>query len=76
MGENDPEEPAVTTRPDIDVEPDAATDELRARARRIRVRAQELVDALGAEHPLVREALERADALDRRAEAPGQIHLR
>lgn len=37
----------------------------RARAARIRQRSLELIEALGADHPLVTEALARADALDR-----------
>ncbi|MFN3217029.1 MAG: hypothetical protein ACE367_11085 [Acidimicrobiales bacterium] len=36
----------------------------RARAARIRERSLELIEALGADHPLVVEALARADALD------------
>jgi hypothetical protein len=36
----------------------------RARAARIRERSLELIEALGADHPLVAEALARADALD------------
>ena len=35
-----------------------------ARAARIRQRSLELIEALGADHPLVAEALARADALD------------
>jgi len=50
--------------------------ERRARAGRIRQRALELIDALGADHPLVSEALARADALDAEADAPGEIRLR
>ena len=44
-----------------------ATEDLadrRARAARIRRRSLELIEALGADHPLVAEALARADALD------------
>lgn len=47
----------------------------RARAARIRERSRELIEALGADHPLVAEALARADALDavtaERTEASG-----
>jgi hypothetical protein len=36
----------------------------RVRAARIRQRSMELIEALGADHPLVTEALARADALE------------
>ncbi len=50
-------------------------DDLRAIAARIRDRSVELVDELGADHPLVKRALARAEALEREADKPGEIHL-
>ncbi len=64
------------TDTDAEVTERSDADELRARARRIRDRAQELIDELGAGHPLVAQAIDRAEALEREAAAPGQIHLR
>ena len=73
---DEPETESVTTRPDIEIVPDAEPDERLVRARRIRERSQELIDTLGIDHPLVTAALEKADALERQATSPDEIHLR
>ena len=56
------EHTAISGDPAAEAHDDAAG--RRARAARIRRRSGELVDALGADHPLVAEALARADALE------------
>ncbi len=48
----------------------------RTRAARIRSRSLELIDALGPDHPLVAEALARADALDGGVTSPATLDLR
>ncbi|MGI9621877.1 MAG: hypothetical protein ACR2PK_03490 [Acidimicrobiales bacterium] len=70
------EESTIETRPQAEVEARDDENELLARALRIRERADELIAALGPDHPLVDQALQRADALEREARQPGQIHLR
>ena len=67
---------ALDVRPQAEVVLTGEAVELLARAARIRERSQELVEALGADHPLVAEALERAAALEHRARKPGEIRLR
>ena len=76
MRENDP---APAFGDDAgDVAEDVA--DRRARAARIRQRSRELIEALGADHPLVAEALARADELDADpgdaagTDAPGATH--
>ena len=78
MDEADPidDESTVDTRPEIQIEREPGNQELLARAARIRARSQELVDTLGADHPLVAQALRRAEALERRAIHPDSIDLR
>ena len=66
----------LNTRPEAETIPRPDADTLAARAARIRARSQELIDELGADHPLVAQALQRAEALEREARAPGDIHLR
>lgn len=63
MGDHDPSTTfgaAGDRRTDVD----EAVGDRRARAARIRQRSMELIEALGADHPLVAEALARADALE------------
>ena len=76
MTSNEPNEGALDMPSDAIAVPRADADELLARAARIRERSQELIEALGADHPLVAEALVRAEALEREAARPGEIHLR
>ena len=77
MDEADPidDEGTVDTRPDIEIER-SHNEELLARAARIRERSQELIDTLGADHPLVSQALRRAEALEHQALHPDRIDLR
>lgn len=72
----DPDSAGLETPPDIEVVDESTEDDRRVRARRIRERSEELVEALGPDHPLVRAALEKADALDWEAEHPGEIRMR
>lgn len=65
----------LDVRPQAEVVPTGEAVELLARAARIRERSQELVVALGADHPMVAEALERAAALEHQARKPGEIRL-
>lgn len=62
-----PEDRAAEAQPagDGDADVTETLADRQARAARIRERSVELVEALGADHPLVAEALARADALDR-----------
>ena len=78
MDEADPidDEGTVDTRPDIEIEHSTGNQELLARAARIRERSQELIDTLGADHPLVNQALRRAEALEHQALHPDRIDLR
>ena len=78
MDEADPidDEGTVDTRPDIEIEPGTGNQELLARAARIRERSRELIDTLGADHPLVDQALRRAEALERQAIHPDRVDLR
>ena len=73
---DDTGESSVETRREAEVVPRDDQNELLARAERIRIRADELISELGPDHPLVYQALQRADALEREARQPGQIHLR
>ena len=70
------DEGTVDTRPQIEIDERSDKDELLARAARIRERSQELIDTLGEEHPLVAQAVQRAEALERRAIHPDRIDLR
>lgn len=72
----EPSESPVGTQPDIEVVPAHKVDDRRVRAQRIRERSEELVRELGADHPLVAAALQKAAALEREADHPGHIHLR
>jgi hypothetical protein len=73
----EPTEPGhVTMRPEAETMPRDDANDLLARAMRIRERSKELIAELGADHPLVAQALQRADALEREAAHPGEIHLR
>jgi hypothetical protein len=74
--DHDPDSASLETQPDIEVVDGSAEDDRSVRASRIRERSEELVEALGADHPLVRAALEKADALDWEAEHPGEIRMR
>ncbi|MEM7288619.1 MAG: hypothetical protein AAF480_19915 [Actinomycetota bacterium] len=78
MDEADPidDEGTVDTRPEIEIEHQPGNKELLARAARIRERSRELIETLGEEHPLVAQALRRAEALERRAIHPDRIDLR
>lgn len=78
MDEADPidDEGTVDTRPDIDIEHGSGHQELLARAARIRERSQELINTLGEDHPLVDQALRRAEALEHQAMHPDRIDLR
>ncbi len=73
---DDSEQGNLGTRPEAEPVARENADSLRARAARIRERSVELIDALGADHPLVSEALENARRLEREADAPSQINLR
>ena len=66
----------VNTLPEAETIPRPDADTLAARAARIRARSQELIDEPGVDHPLVAQAIERAEALERESSAPGEIHLR
>lgn len=50
--------------------------ELRARAARIRERSKLLIDELGADHPLVARALDKARHLEFEADTATEINLR
>ena len=63
-------------RPDAEVVARHDAEELRRRAARIRDRSTELATELGADHPLVLRALEKAEYLDHEASKPGEIRLR
>ncbi len=78
MDEAEPidDEGTVDTRPEIEILQGEGNQELLARAARIRARSQELIDTLGPEHPLVAQALRRAEALERKAIRPDAIDLR
>ncbi len=64
------------TRERAEVVERSDSDELRARAARIRERSVELIAELGPDHPLVAQALEKADRLELEASRPAQIDLR
>ena len=66
----------MDTRPEAETTERSDADELRARAARIRERSEELVAALGPDHPLVAQALARAESLEREAANPRHIDLR
>lgn len=72
---DDAEGSDVSTREAAEAHPREDADDLRARARRIRTRSRELIDELGADHPLVAQALRRAEALELEADRPGHIDL-
>ena len=79
MNQGDPtddDDGAVETRPEIQVEHAQGNQELLARAARIRDRSRELIETLGPDHPLVAQALRRAEALERKAIHPNAIDLR
>ena len=61
---------------EAEASPRSDASELLARAARIRERSTELIETLGPDHPLVREALERAAYLEAEAGRPGHIRLR
>lgn len=67
---------SVGTREQAEVVERSDADELRARAARIRERSAELIAELGAGHPLVAQALEKAELLELEASRPAEIHLR
>jgi hypothetical protein len=66
---------ASQTDRDAEVVARNGADDLRVRAARIRERSVELIDELGADHPLVIRALAKAESLEREADKPGEIHL-
>ena len=73
----EPTEPGhLSMRPEAEAIPRDDANERLARALRIRERSKELIAELGADHPLVAQALQRAEALEREAARPGEIHLR
>jgi hypothetical protein len=73
---NDATPAGVDTESEVEVIGRHDADDLQSRPQRIRDRSEELIAELGADHPLVAQALARAEALEREAAAPGQIHLR
>lgn len=67
---------SVGTREQAEVVERDDADELRARAARIRERSAELIAELGADHPLVAQAAEKAELLELEASRPAEIQLR